>query len=442
MKIMKKDILIIVSFLWLLSNLSCNDTRLNDLTEPKIYFSQSGVIVKTIYKTGEPFAFNLGVHKAGYDDEEARATLKVMNEEELNRYNSENSTDFKVIPENCYQLSTTSLTFDKGERLKYVHVSIDYNAIDELPDFDHQNSLGYVVPLMISEANLGVNEEKRHSFIKILMEEALIYFTNSHSSLTIGSEDTYHQSLTIEANLENKWDISINLAVDESLVEQYNAEYGEEFAILPSDAYSITPNPVVLENGKQSVEIIVSLEKEKINFGDFLLPVTIQNTSRFSIDQSRDVAYVHVSYPVNRLDRSDWSIADFSDQEAVGEGANNGHAHHVLDDDPATFWHSEWLASTAPMPHHITIDMKKEVTVVYVELQRRINRRDTRGGNFFISSDNINYTKIGTFEMDTVDEAQMFSVTPSRGRYLKVEITESLNPPICALGEIYVRGVE
>ncbi|MEV6580703.1 endo-alpha-N-acetylgalactosaminidase family protein [Streptomyces sp. NPDC051582] len=41
-------------------------------------------------------------------------------------------------------------------------------------------------------------------------------------------------------------------------------------------------------------------------------------------------------------------------QETAGE---NGSAANVLDGDPATIWHTQWYAATAPMPHEITLDL-------------------------------------------------------------------------------------
>ena len=113
----------------------------------------------------------------------------------------------------------------------------------------------------------------------------------------------------------------------------------------------------------------------------------------------------------------------------------------VLDGDPATFWHSQWYGGTGQLPHFITIDLQNELLVTSVDLQRRPNNRDTKAGKFYISSDNTTFTQIGTFEMAEVNEAQTFKVTSTRGRYLKVEITESRRLPFANIGEIYVRGV-
>ena len=86
--------------------------------------------------------------------------------------------------------------------------------------------------------------------------------------------------------------------------------------------------------------------------------------------------------------------------------------------------------------------MQKEVTGVQVDLTRRTNNTDTKAGNFYISSDKTNWTKVGSFVMAKINDAQPFAVTKSKGRYLKIEITESNRAPFANMAEVDVRGIE
>lgn len=189
-------------------------------------------------------------------------------------------------------------------------------------------------------------------------------------------------------------------------------------------------------------KVSIELNADLIDYDDFILPIVIDGTSKFSADTAKNVHYLYVSKPAMRFDRTGWTIVDFSSEEPSGEGANNGTAICVLDGNPATYWHSQWAGATGQLPHHFTIDMKKELLVTSVDLQRRPNQRDTQGGNFYISSDNVTFTYIGSFQMAEVNEPQTFKVTSTHGRYLKVEITESRRPPFANMSEVYVRGVE
>lgn len=93
------------------------------------------------------------------------------------------------------------------------------------------------------------------------------------------------------------------------------------------------------------------------------------------------------------LNKSSWSIIDFSSEEDGGEGPVSGYASAVIDGNVNTFWHSAWKNSQPVYPHYFTIDMGSEKTIASFEIFRRQN--DGGGANiheFWISSDNVTYT--------------------------------------------------
>ena len=441
---MNKYISVIISLVLLLGVASCSDHRLDYISPSKLYIPQSGSIDLLIYKTGEPFIFKLGVSKSGIDDVAANAQLSIMSEAELAAYNSANNTGYKRLPDNCFNLNNQSVSFDTDSRLEFFDISIEYDLIDQIADFDEENSSEYVIPVKLSGASLETTEEKLTSFIKPIIREPLIYFRSSETKFTIevGTQTVYKEDVLLQVDFDNYWDISVDLTVEPELVDEYNLSNGSNLPLLPEGSYTISPVPAVIANGEKTVKVSIELDADLIDYDDFLLPISISSTSKFSPDTEKNVHYVHVSKPAMRFNRTGWTIVDFSSEEASGEGANNGTAASVLDGNPATYWHSQWAGGTGQLPHHITIDMQNELLVTSVDLQRRPNQRDTQGGNFYISTDNVNFTHIGTFEMAEVNDAQTFKVATTRGRYLKVEITESRRTAFANMGEIYVRGVE
>ena len=416
---MKRNILSLLSILTLFFTVSCTDTRLDNIASPTVYIPQSGEIEQIVYKTGEPFVFQLGVYKAGFQNVEASASINVMSVTELEAYNAKYNTAYKRLPDNCFQLKNQSINFSKESRLEYSLVHVDYNAIATLSDFDSENTRQYVIPVNITQASLATNENKAVSLIKPILREPLIYFRNTSSKVTIeasAGEDNYKSALSLRVDFANTWDITVDLLVDAELVDTYNTQNEVNYSLLPANTYTLSPNPVTLSQGNQKAEITVSLDAEKIDYDDFILPVSISKTSKFSADATRKTHYLHISKPAERFDRTKWTIAGVSSEESQGEGAGNGVGKCVLDGDPATFWHSQWYGGTGQLPHFITIDLQNELLVTSVDLQRRPNNRDTKAGKFYISSDNTTFTQIGTFEMAEVNEAQTFKVTSTRGR--------------------------
>ena len=73
----------------------------------------------TFYNTGESAAYNITIDKGGNDlNMLASATLKVLNEFDIEYYNNENKTNFKPLPADCYELPS-DMTVSFGEKELY-----------------------------------------------------------------------------------------------------------------------------------------------------------------------------------------------------------------------------------------------------------------------------------------------------------------------------------
>lgn len=81
------------------------------------------------------------------------------------------------------------------------------------------------------------------------------------------------------------------------------------------------------------------------------------------------------------LSRTGWT-ATASDEETGGE---NGRAANVLDGDGATLWHSRWSGTATPLPHSVTIDMKRTNTVSALAYRPRSGSANGRIGQYSIS---------------------------------------------------------
>jgi hypothetical protein len=441
-KIMQKNIIsiLLVAVVMLFAG-SCEDTRLDNIPSPRLLIPQSGVVEQAIYKTGEPFVFRLGVYKAGHESVQvpATATLSIKSQAELDVYNAENGTNFKRLPDNTFQASGLSMSFSQDSRLEFANITIDYNAVAALPDYDEDNTAEYVIPVELVQSSIDINEDRVLTFIKPIVRDPFIYFRSTESSVIIEPTATTpsRQELTLQVDFPNIWNISVDLTVDPALVDVFNQENGTNFHLLPADTYTMSPNPAVIANGRNTVAVTITIDGQKVDFDDFVLPVVIGNISRFEADPMRNVHFLRVSKPAPRLNRADWTIHDFS-SEATNEGANN-RVWAILNNEN-TFWHSSWSPPSTP-PHHVTIDMQKEVLVTHVEIRRRHNNAGTRIGSFHVSADGVNFTKVGEFEMpasDTGNPFWLFRVARTRGRYLKIEV----NSTHAMIAEVQVRGVD
>ena len=138
------------------------------------------------------------------------------------------------------------------------------------------------------------------------------------------------------------------------------------------------------------------------------------------------------------------TVCDFSSEEATGEGLDNGKAKYIIDNNPASFWHSQWNGTEAPLPHHLTIDMQGQRMVKEVTVAKRVSNPDLKTCHIEISLDGSTWTPFGEpLEFEHTAEPNSKTVVSDTfvpARYVKLVITESHRPPFVAIGEVSIYG--
>jgi len=194
---------------------------------------------------------------------------------------------------------------------------------------------------------------------------------------------------------------------------------------------------------KQGVEVInTSTSSESVGTYTFTALKSEEQEIEITIadiyGNSQSMSYTVTPLPA--AGKGNWSIVDFSTEEAGGEGAVNGYATAAIDGDPGTFWHSNWSSTGSSYPHHLTIDMGSEKNIAGFE----IFRRSGAGGGatvheFWVSSDNVAFTKVATLNaaLDSNNGFLTDADANTRGRYVKYVATAGPNS-FTYLGEINV----
>ena len=192
----------------------------------------------------------------------------------------------------------------------------------------------------------------------------------------------------------------------------------------------------------------VSTLNAALNSNDgFFTSADVNTTGRYvkyvAIEGPNSFTYLGEINVIERLDNSDWSIVDFSTEEAGGEGPTNGYATAAIDGDTGTFWHSNWSSTGSSYPHHLTIDLGSEKSIASFE----IFRRSGQGGGatiheFWVSSDNVTFTKVATLNaaLNSNDGFLTYADAITKGRYVKYVAIEGPNS-FTYLGEIKIYGV-
>jgi hypothetical protein len=142
------------------------------------------------------------------------------------------------------------------------------------------------------------------------------------------------------------------------------------------------------------------------------------------------------------MDRTNWSIVDFSSVEAlVEDGLIYGLSSDVLDGNLETYWHSCWNGdcATATYPHHITIDMGTSTEIAGLQFNQRDNLSRTISTiSISVSADNSNWTALGNFNLAKSTDNQNIDFTNSQTtRYIKISLNSAHdNDRFGALAEV------
>jgi beta-galactosidase len=123
--------------------------------------------------------------------------------------------------------------------------------------------------------------------------------------------------------------------------------------------------------------------------------------------------------PLRNLDKSAWKIVRVDSVEP-GEGE----ALHAIDNDPETFWHTNWSTTQEKLPHEIQIDLGQAVAMLgFTQLPRQgmANGR-IRAYEFYVSSDGKQWgPAVSEGRFPNSDQLQTVRFEkPVTGRYIRL----------------------
>ena len=127
---MRKNTLLLGSLmsLMLLTQTACEDNKDEYISDYStvLYFKNSGDVPVTLYRTGEDDNYKLVIDKAGSDlKAQTEVTATVLDNTALAIYNSENGTNYHLLPANCYEVAENSVvSFGSSDLYKVVDVTM------------------------------------------------------------------------------------------------------------------------------------------------------------------------------------------------------------------------------------------------------------------------------------------------------------------------------
>lgn len=410
-----------------------------------LYLSISGKQDLTLYNTDEDNTYSFSLIKAGSDPTlSAKADITVMIQEEVDeQYSDLEGINYQVISPSAYSLDKSLLEFSAEDSYKLVNLSLKPREV--MAAIASNPNAIWVLPLYVSSENDSINATKNQLFLQL--KEVItptIGFKDSYVNVkayTYGLVSKISEKVPFKLDTNNKWDIECEFVVDNEYITQYNNTNGTVFQILPENSYSFASS-MPLPNGTTETTLLVEVKGSQLQPGDYMLPIRIKNVSQFEISSTNAIYPMAIRIMGEQLDRTEWT-AEANTEELVGEVQNNsGPVECLLDGNLQTFWHSQWQNGSHALPHEVIIDVQKECTFTQFALVQREGSNYVKAGNFQVSSDKAHWETVGDFSMKQESGAQVFGVTPTKGRYFKILITESYNGNNSALAEVYAYGLK
>lgn len=411
-----------------------------------LYLNISGKQEMTLYNTEEDNVYSFSVIKAGSDPTlSAKANITILSQEEVDQqYSDLEGVNYKVISPNAYSLDNSQLDFSAEDGYKLVNLSLKPREV--MTAIESNPSAIWVLPLYVSSENDSINATKNQLFLQL--KEVItptIGFKDSYVNVkayTYGLVSTISEKIPFKLDTNNKWDIECGFMVNNEYISQYNNTNGTLFQQLPENTYSFEQS-MTLPGGTTSTDLVVKIEGSQLQPGDYMLPIKINSVSRFEISSTNALYPLAIRIMGTQLDRTGWT-AEANTEELHGEiGQNSGPADRVLDGDLKTYWHSIWEnGQHHDLPHELIIDAQKEYTFTQFALVQREGSNYVKAGEFLVSSDKEHWETVGKFSLKRESGSQIFGITPTKGRYFKVLITESYSGTNSALAEVYAYGLK
>jgi len=236
------------------------------------------------------------VQKAGKGTTSAYATIG-QGSDELKKWNEESDVQYQEISANLVHFSTARVSFEASDVRQSFEVNWDPAAMVGALTGDTQ-----VIPVSLIRSDIDINPDRNLILINVVNSTAS--FASNGSTVTAKELATEDGELSLKLKIDHALpqDLTIRYAVDNSLVEGYNAERGADYTTAP-DGY-VLAGEAVIPAGKTDIFASVPLHTavlfdggEMMPFRTHVIPLRLMGTSLDGVIVSEKVYYLLVNSP-------------------------------------------------------------------------------------------------------------------------------------------------
>lgn len=303
---MKQYIIKILNLLLIVTGtLSCSEDFMDhNIVDDKVYLQQSGFSETAIFNWGT-YSYNLAVIKSGKGMQGAQLKLAIEDSILVN-YNEANNTSYKMLPENCYSIKTSEISFsDKDYRKSFV---VDFIP-EEITKLQNNSEDTYVLPcqMLILNNSIGAaDEEKMSTILSPVIKQPYLKLVNTGLflpglSLSPSSDEMQLIYNKIETNYPNQWNLTYTLEIDPTILTNYNEANETSYKLLPEEAYELNTSDWKLRPNETEQYFTIKVKTAglvsndgKYMFGEYVLPIRLATVSIHGINPEANT----LLYPV------------------------------------------------------------------------------------------------------------------------------------------------
>ncbi len=379
---------------------SCEDNKKEFLDDFStiLGFRNNGEQKLTLYRTGENFTTKAVVNKGGSNlKTTTKASISVLDASQLEIYNTENHTSYKMLPASCYEiLGNTSFDFSRDDLYKTLDIEL---KTDEIYQLTGENI--HVLPLALSSPTDSVNSINNIVLFNPTVLIPKLFFEQTgyvRSSFEDGGETEKNFELGISLPTENKWNFTCTVEIDEALVNEYNAKNGLNYSVLPEEDYQLSGDGVVTftPENKLTSKLDIKVSSQSLKYGNYVLPIRLVDSSKeeFEIDEDKNTCLYGISYVPEASALQPITLkTDMLTSNAVEP--SEGSLANLLDGDKTTYFHSAWSVAVDG-DHYLQVNLEKPITAFSFTYTGRSSGSAGNPANIILmgSMDGVEYFKI------------------------------------------------
>ena len=243
-----------------------------------------------------PFSVEL---KGGSASVALTAQLEAWNEKDLEAYNREEETAYKLLPSSLYSISAPQITLEQGITSKKVEVKF---APDKVFTEFKKNGAEYVIALRLTSSVAKVRKSQSDFLLHISFDYPTVSLVMpsqeisvSKMSMPVSVDATFNCRADGEIKT-NPWNFTCTLAVPsnaEELVAKYNEDYKTSYRLLPSANYDLGEG-ISFKAGENEATGGITVKREGMEAVKYLLPVQLREASHESVALHNEICYFKI----------------------------------------------------------------------------------------------------------------------------------------------------